>query len=186
MHAAATSCRLSGACLAPQRQPHNRAAAARPAFTARASRPACAPAPQAVRRASPRQPVVAAAGRYEAPNSAAGAAVVEVLADEAAVAAYLCDAVEAAAAAAVAERGVFTLAVPGGSVLKALAGLKEKSIPWDKTKLFFVNHKTVPNDDAGSSYAKARALFLDAASPPEGGVATLTGTDDAEVGALLA
>lgn len=129
----------------------------------------------------------AVTGRFEDPASAAGPVVVEVLPDEAAVADFLCSTVEAAAAAAIAERGVFTLAIPGGSVLKALGGLAQRtSIPWaeGKVKLFFVNHKTcVPNDDSStSSYAKARKLFLDAVGAPEGSVATLTGSDDAEVG----
>ncbi|EFN58882.1 hypothetical protein CHLNCDRAFT_50406 [Chlorella variabilis] len=128
-----------------------------------------------------RQRAAAAAGRYEAADTAAGSVVVEVCQDEAAVAQFLCDAVEAAAVAAVEQRGAFTLAIPGGSVLKALNGLAGRpAIPWDRVRLFFVNHKTVPNDDAGSSYAKARELFLDAAGAPPEAVVTLTGSDDAE------
>ena len=142
---------------------------------------ALAAAPRRQRRGAS-TPAVAAAGRYTDAASAAGSVVVEVCDSEAAVKAYLCAAVEAAAGAAIAERGVFTLAIPGGSVLKTLRGLAGSSIPWDKVRLFFVNHKTVPNEDAAtSSYAKARAIFLDAVAAPLGCVATLAGSDDAEV-----
>lgn len=76
---------------------------------------AAAPAPRLAAAAPPRSAhITAAAGRYEAPSSAAGSVVVEVTPDEAAVADYLCAAVEAAAQRAIAERGVFTLAIPGG------------------------------------------------------------------------
>ena len=78
--------------------------------------------------------MTAAAGRFEEPSSAAGNVVIEVRPDEASVAAFLCDTVEAAAAKAVAERGVFTLAIPGGSVLKALKGLAGRAMPWDKVR----------------------------------------------------
>eukprot|EP00887_Chlorella_sp_A99_P008242 scaffold12.g8242.t1 len=147
----------------------------------------------APRRAAPRQqgrPAAASAiaapprpavGRYSDPQSAAGNVVVEVVRNKAAAAAFLCGVVEAVAARAVAERGMFTLAVPGGSVLKALRGLAGSKVPWDKTRLFFVNHKAVPADDAGaSSYAKARALFLDAVGAPPGAAAGPGGSADAE------
>lgn len=53
--------------------------------------------------------------------------------DEAAVANWMCDVVEAAAVEAITARGVFTLAIPGGSVLKALEGLRHrKRIDWSK------------------------------------------------------
>lgn len=73
----------------------------------------------------------------------------------------LSPAVEAAATAAIAERGHFALAIPGGSVLKMLAG----STPsWAaQTTLAYVNHKCVAMDDAAlATHAKARAGFLDA------------------------
>lgn len=45
------------------------------------------------------------------------------------------------AQAAIAEKGYFTLAVPGGSVLKALAGLTGAKLDWSKIHMFYVNHK---------------------------------------------
>lgn len=90
----------------------------RPSAAAAAARPrtlAAAPASRGAAAAGARRAShLAAAGRYEAPSSAAGSVVVEVQPDEAAVAAYLCSAVEAAAQKAIAERGCFTLAIPGG------------------------------------------------------------------------
>jgi 6-phosphogluconolactonase len=55
-------------------------------------------------------------------------------------------------------------AVPGGSVLKMLGGLKElkAEIDWSKVFLFYVNHKCVPNDDASATHFKALSIFLDA------------------------
>lgn len=86
---------------------------------------------------------------------------VTVLPDASAVAAAVLERVEEAATAAIAERGHFALAIPGGSVLKMLAG----STPsWAaQTTLAYVNHKCVAMDDAAlATHAKARAGFLDA------------------------
>jgi len=85
---------------------------------------------------------------------------VEVSADADAVAAALLKRVDAAAEAAIAARGSFALAIPGGSVLKMLAG----STPsWaEKTTLAYVNHKAVAMDDGElATHAKAGKLFLD-------------------------
>ncbi|EEH53281.1 uncharacterized protein MICPUCDRAFT_6362, partial [Micromonas pusilla CCMP1545] len=50
--------------------------------------------------------------------------------------------VEENAKAAIDARGHFALAVPGGSVAKALAGLKDaKGIDWEKVHVFFVNER---------------------------------------------
>lgn len=55
-------------------------------------------------------------------------------------------------------------AVPGGSVLKMLGGLKElgQDVDWSKVYLFYVNHKCVPSDDASATHFKAKSIFLDA------------------------
>jgi 6-phosphogluconolactonase len=47
--------------------------------------------------------------------------------------------VEEAAAAAIAARGVFSIAVPGGSVLKLLSPLSDrKNLDWSKVHLWYV------------------------------------------------
>jgi 6-phosphogluconolactonase len=143
------------------------------------ARPGAAAPRRAARAAAPR------AATYTVDSPAAGRVVVEVLPDETSVASFLVDAVEAAAAEALAARGAFTLAIPGGSVMKALAGLaapgRAPVVDWSRTPVFWVNHKCVPNDDAAtSSLAKARALFLDALGATRS-VAALGGSADAAV-----
>uniref|UniRef100_A0A7S2GQF1 Glucosamine/galactosamine-6-phosphate isomerase domain-containing protein n=1 Tax=Haptolina brevifila TaxID=156173 RepID=A0A7S2GQF1_9EUKA len=78
-----------------------------------------------------------------------------------AVSAEVVERVNRAAATAIAERGHFALAIPGGSILKMLA----TGVPpeWaSKTTMVYVNHKAVAMDDASlATHAKASALFLD-------------------------
>ena len=117
------------------------------------------------------------------------------------VAAALCARVEAEARDAVAKRGVFALAVPGGSVLKMLAGLTDSSMDWSKAResqrmrpqvamdcadsrrvqvvLAYANHKCVPLDAETSTHAKALKLFLGAATRAGCVVITPGGSDDA-------
>ena len=80
--------------------------------------------------------------------------------DADAVAKVVCARLEAAATKAIAEKGSFALAIPGGSILKMLAGVDSPA--WAaKTWMAYVNHKCVPMDDAAlATHAKARALFL--------------------------
>jgi 6-phosphogluconolactonase len=84
-----------------------------------------------------------------------------VLSDADAVGAEVWKRIDEAGKRAVEERGTFTLAIPGGSVLKMLAG---SSPSWaEDCLLAYVNHKAVNDDDAAlSTHAKARAGFLDA------------------------
>jgi len=93
--------------------------------------------------------------------SAASPEKVIVLEDADAVSKAVQARVEAAAQAAIAVRGHFALAIPGGSILKMLAGTKPS---WSsKCTIVYVNHKCVPMDDAHlATHAKAGALFLDA------------------------
>ena len=86
---------------------------------------------------------------------------ITVLSDADAVGAEVWKRIDAAGKRAVEERGTFTLAIPGGSVLKMLAGTKPA---WaEDCLLAYVNHKAVDDDDAAlSTHAKARAGFLDA------------------------
>jgi len=84
---------------------------------------------------------------------------VVVEADAGAVGANVMARVNAAAAKAIAERGHFALAIPGGSVLKMLGGSAPE---WaSKTTLAYVNHKAVPMEDAAlATHAKAMKGFL--------------------------
>ena len=86
---------------------------------------------------------------------------ITVLSDADAVGAEVWKRIDEAGKRAVEERGTFTLAIPGGSVLKMLAG---SSPSWaEDCLLAYVNHKAVNDADAAlSTHAKARAGFLDA------------------------
>jgi len=84
-----------------------------------------------------------------------------VASDAEAVAQDVCERLEVAADAAIAARGHFALAIPGGSILKMLQGCSAPS--WaEKTTLVYVNHKCVAMDDADlATHAKAKKAFLD-------------------------
>lgn len=71
-------------------------------------------------------------------------------------------AVAKAAREAVAERGSFALAIPGGSILKMLAaGTAEMAdVDWSKCTMAYVNHRCVSNDDDTATHKKALDLFL--------------------------
>jgi 6-phosphogluconolactonase len=93
---------------------------------------------------------------------------VKVLADAKAVGDAVRNLVKDAAVEAIAARGHFALAIPGGSILKMLVGddiLKTNGVDDDdwtaKTTLAYVNHKCVAIDDADlATHAKACKLFL--------------------------
>lgn len=101
---------------------------------------------------------------------------VRVLSDATAVGAEVRQMVETAAAQAIAARGHFYLAIPGGSILKMLAGCgagaggggddeddEDSTNAWTRfTTLAYVNHKCVSMEDTAlATHAKARQLFLD-------------------------
>jgi 6-phosphogluconolactonase len=70
--------------------------------------------------------------------------------------------VESCAKKAIANRGHFALAIPGGSVLKVLSSLEPSSDWVTKTTLCFVNHKCVDITNVSSAIeAQARSKFLD-------------------------
>ena len=66
------------------------------------------------------------------------------------------------AESAISRRGHFALAIPGGSILKMLAGGDFKEESWmSKTTIFYVNHKCVSMEDPElATHAKANKLFL--------------------------
>lgn len=87
--------------------------------------------------------------------------------------------VESSAKEAIASRGHFALAIPGGSVLKVLSTLEPSSDWVEKTTLAFVNHKCVAVDDVSSAIeAQAREKFLNRWGLTD--VISLSGTGDGE------
>ena len=70
--------------------------------------------------------------------------------------------VEDAARHAIAQRGSFSIAVPGGSAAEALLpALISTSIDWSKVAVFWVDERMVPPEDAASNFALAKKVWLD-------------------------
>ena len=67
------------------------------------------------------------------------------------------------ARAAVAARGKFTLAIPGGSVAERfLPALRAASIPWSSTDVFWTDERCVPVESPDSNFGMARRLLFGA------------------------
>lgn len=72
-------------------------------------------------------------------TSLADLRTVHTFSDEKQVASELCKHVGALACASIATKGCFSLAIPSGSVVEALAGLTPTACDWRKVHIFFVN-----------------------------------------------
>uniref|UniRef100_A0A7S2BY35 Glucosamine/galactosamine-6-phosphate isomerase domain-containing protein n=1 Tax=Octactis speculum TaxID=3111310 RepID=A0A7S2BY35_9STRA len=84
-----------------------------------------------------------------------------------------------AAKKAIGERGYFSLAIPGGSILNMLIGDDILGDWTEKTTIAYVNHKCVDMNDGNlATHAKARKLFLD--SWKGANTLVLDGTDQGE------
>jgi 6-phosphogluconolactonase len=75
------------------------------------------------------------------------------------------DELAAIAKDAVAQRGVCTIALSGGSTPKRLfqllAGRGRDALPWDQIELWWGDERTVPPDHADSNYRMAREALVD-------------------------
>ena len=72
----------------------------------------------------------------------------------------------------IAQRGVFTLALSGGSTPKKLYALLAADsafgdFPWDKTHLFFGDERHVPPDHADSNFKMTRGTLMTSGRVPE-------------------
>jgi 6-phosphogluconolactonase len=84
-----------------------------------------------------------------------------------ALAAHLVKRFEGLAAAALRERGRFSLALPGGSVATAfLPRLAAAAVDWMRTEVYWSDERAVPPDHPDSNYGLARALWLKDGGPP--------------------
>jgi 6-phosphogluconolactonase len=99
---------------------------------------------------------------------------VRILPNAAAIARRSAEEFIKAAKAAIAARGVFTVALAGGSTPKALYGLLaddpalRAQVPWEKLRIFFGDERHVPPDDKDSNYNMAReTMFSKAPLKPE-------------------
>ena len=72
-----------------------------------------------------------------------------------------------AARHAIARRGSFSIAVPGGSAAEALLpALSSASIEWPRVSVFWVDERMVPPEDAVSNFRLAKTLWLDEVPVP--------------------
>ena len=99
------------------------------------------------------------------------------------------DLIAVLAAAAIAERGRFTIALSGGGTPKqiyarlATADYRGR-IAWDKTHIFFGDERCLPPDDARSNYRMAREALFDHAPLPAENIHRIHGEDDPALEAL--
>jgi 6-phosphogluconolactonase len=88
----------------------------------------------------------------------------------------LAEATETVARDAITARGVFTLALTGGSAAKALyPRLGRARVDWAKTHVYFGDERCVPPDDAESNFKLARDVFLAPAGLPTANVHRIRG-----------
>ena len=84
----------------------------------------------------------------------------------------------AAARQAIAERGIFRIALSGGRTPAAAYGewaAKAGDLPWDRVQITFGDERCVPPDDEQSNYLMARKSLLDAVPIPPGNVFRVQG-----------
>jgi 6-phosphogluconolactonase len=78
--------------------------------------------------------------------------------------------IRAVAAAAVATRGRFRVALAGGSTPRALYPLLVEGVDWTRADVFFGDERAVPPDDPQSNYRMARETLLEPARVPDANV----------------
>jgi 6-phosphogluconolactonase len=79
---------------------------------------------------------------------------------------------------ALSARGVFTVALSGGSLAtQFFPALARLAFDWTRTQFFWADERAVPPDDPESNYGIARALWLEPANVPPANVHRLRGED---------
>jgi 6-phosphogluconolactonase len=106
------------------------------------------------------------AGYLAAMGPAPGAPAVTVCGSLPELAARAEAEVRAIAAAAIAERGRFRIALAGGSTPRAVYPQLVSGIDWARTDVFFGDERAVPPDDPQSNYRMARETLLAPALVP--------------------
>ncbi len=94
-----------------------------------------------------------------------------------------------AAKKSVEKRGRFSVAISGGSTPRNMHRLLGEEpflsdIQWDKTNIFWVDERCVPENDPLSNYGTAKKDFLNRVPIPEAQVHPMPGEDSPEKGAL--
>lgn len=105
---------------------------------------------------------------------------VEVLADKSALVERALTLVLAQAEAAIAERGVFTIALAGGSTPKPLyEALAQQDLPWHQIQVLWGDERYVPPDHPDSNEGMARRAWLQHVPIPAANIHPMP-TDEAE------
>ena len=108
-----------------------------------------------------------------------------VFASTDALAAELVDQTIVAAEEAIAARGIFTMALTGGSVVSAVYPvLAQAALPWDKVHIFFGDERAVPPDDKESNYKLAVDTLLGHPNVTAAHVHRIRGEDDPATAAV--
>ena len=94
------------------------------------------------------------------------------------------DAIAAAAAEAIAERGRFTIALSGGNTPRPVyQRLASAALDWSRVHVFFGDERCVSPRDARSNYHMAKLALLDRVPIPPGNVLRMRGEDPPEAAA---
>ena len=105
---------------------------------------------------------------------------VEVLPEQAALIQRSLELILSKMETAIQERGVFTIALSGGSTPKPIyEAIATSSLPWDKIHVFWGDERYVPPDDPDSNYLMARHAWLDKVDIPDSNIHPMP-TDEAE------
>lgn len=96
---------------------------------------------------------------------------VEVLTDKSALVARALELVLAKVKTATAERGVFTIALAGGSTPKPLyEALAQQELPWSQIQVLWGDERYVPPDHPDSNQGMARRAWLEHVPIPEANI----------------
>lgn len=105
---------------------------------------------------------------------------VEVLPDQAALIQRSLDLILSKIEAAIQERGLFTIALSGGSTPKPLyEAIATKQLPWDKIHVFWGDERYVSPDHPDSNFLMARRAWLDRVDIPDSNIHPMP-TDEAD------
>ncbi len=105
---------------------------------------------------------------------------VEVLPEQAALIQRSLDLILSKMETAIQERGLFTIALSGGSTPKPIyEAIATRSLPWDKIHVFWGDERYVPLDDPDSNCLMARRAWLDKVDIPDSNIHPMP-TDEAD------
>ena len=91
---------------------------------------------------------------------------------------------ETASREAIDARGIFTVALTGGSAASLYGSLATAQIAWEKVHVFFGDERSVPPDHADSNYRLAKEALLSRVPIPDANVHRIAGEIDSGEAAI--